>query len=155
MKITCWDRKSPFESLSLFFHPPSLLSVSQYASSPQMNSPTNCMYRTIPQPYLEPASPCESGSSPQKRRFCSMTTSLLSTTSFTRFVHVSVIFCAPVPLNVLLCLFTVLQSLQAVDDVKKGFIKAEQKNYQLQRLAEQKKMSMVSLLQMSWHHTAA
>lgn len=35
--------------------------------------------------------------------------------------------------------------LQAVDDVKKGFIKAEQKSYQLQKLAEQKKMSMVSL----------
>lgn len=36
-------------------------------------------------------------------------------------------------------------SLQAVDDVKKGFIKAEQKSYQLQKLAEQKKMSTVSL----------
>ena len=35
--------------------------------------------------------------------------------------------------------------LQAVDDVKKAFIKAEQKSYQLQKLAEQKKMSMVSL----------
>ncbi|XP_026173604.1 sorting nexin-27b isoform X1 [Mastacembelus armatus] len=36
---------------------------------------------------------------------------------------------------------------QAVDDVKKGFIKAEQKSYQLQKLAEQKKMSMyLSLL---------
>uniref|UniRef100_A0A671WBG7 Sorting nexin 27 n=1 Tax=Sparus aurata TaxID=8175 RepID=A0A671WBG7_SPAAU len=31
---------------------------------------------------------------------------------------------------------------QALDDVKKGFIKAEQKSYQLQKLAEQKKMSM-------------
>uniref|UniRef100_A0A8C5GBV2 Sorting nexin-27 n=1 Tax=Gouania willdenowi TaxID=441366 RepID=A0A8C5GBV2_GOUWI len=31
---------------------------------------------------------------------------------------------------------------QAVDDVKKGFIKDEQKSYQLQKLAEQKKMSM-------------
>ncbi|KAM4580727.1 sorting nexin-27b isoform 1-T1 [Odontesthes bonariensis] len=30
---------------------------------------------------------------------------------------------------------------QAVDDVKKGFIKVEQKSYQLQKLAEQKKMS--------------
>uniref|UniRef100_A0A8D3B1Y9 Sorting nexin-27 n=1 Tax=Scophthalmus maximus TaxID=52904 RepID=A0A8D3B1Y9_SCOMX len=30
---------------------------------------------------------------------------------------------------------------QAVDDVKKGFVKAEQKSYQLQKLAEQKKMS--------------
>lgn len=39
-----------------------------------------------------------------------------------------------------------LTSLQAVDDVKKGFIKVEQKSYQLQKLAEQKKMSMVSLL---------
>jgi len=35
--------------------------------------------------------------------------------------------------------------LQAVDDVKKGFIKVEQKSYQLQKLAEQKKMSTVSL----------
>uniref|UniRef100_G3PE06 Sorting nexin 27b n=1 Tax=Gasterosteus aculeatus aculeatus TaxID=481459 RepID=G3PE06_GASAC len=36
---------------------------------------------------------------------------------------------------------------QAVDDVKKGFIKAEQKSYQLQKLAEQKKLSMyMSLL---------
>ncbi|XP_039885735.1 sorting nexin-27b isoform X3 [Simochromis diagramma] len=36
---------------------------------------------------------------------------------------------------------------QAVDDVKKGFIKVEQKSYQLQKLAEQKKMSMyLSLL---------
>uniref|UniRef100_A0A8C6TUJ5 Sorting nexin 27 n=1 Tax=Neogobius melanostomus TaxID=47308 RepID=A0A8C6TUJ5_9GOBI len=31
---------------------------------------------------------------------------------------------------------------QAVDDVKKGFIKAEQKSYQLQKLEEQQKMSM-------------
>lgn len=37
--------------------------------------------------------------------------------------------------------------LQAADDVKKGFIKVEQKSYQLQKLAEQKKMSMVSLTQ--------
>ncbi|KAI3361057.1 hypothetical protein L3Q82_013258 [Scortum barcoo] len=36
---------------------------------------------------------------------------------------------------------------QAVEDVKKGFIKAEQKSYQLQKLAEQRKMSMyLSLL---------
>uniref|UniRef100_A0A3P8UM56 Sorting nexin-27 n=1 Tax=Cynoglossus semilaevis TaxID=244447 RepID=A0A3P8UM56_CYNSE len=36
---------------------------------------------------------------------------------------------------------------QAVDDVKKGFINAEQQSYQLQKLAEQKKMSMyLSLL---------
>ncbi|XP_076010934.1 sorting nexin-27b isoform X1 [Genypterus blacodes] len=31
---------------------------------------------------------------------------------------------------------------QALDDVKKGFIKAEQQSYQLQKLAEQKKMAM-------------
>lgn len=37
--------------------------------------------------------------------------------------------------------------LQAADDVKKGFIKVEQKSYQLQKLAEQKKMSMVSTAQ--------
>uniref|UniRef100_H2M219 Sorting nexin-27 n=1 Tax=Oryzias latipes TaxID=8090 RepID=H2M219_ORYLA len=30
---------------------------------------------------------------------------------------------------------------QAVDDLKKGFVKAEQKSYQLQKLAEQKKMA--------------
>lgn len=35
-------------------------------------------------------------------------------------------------------------SLQALDDVKKGFIKVEEKSYQLQKLAELKKMSMVS-----------
>ncbi|KAK0145390.1 Sorting nexin-27 [Merluccius polli] len=36
---------------------------------------------------------------------------------------------------------------QAVDDVKKGFIKMEQKSYQLQKLAEQQKMTMyLSLL---------
>ncbi|CDQ95757.1 unnamed protein product [Oncorhynchus mykiss] len=34
---------------------------------------------------------------------------------------------------------------QAVDDVKRGFIKAEEKSYQLQKLAEQKKMAMVSV----------
>lgn len=38
------------------------------------------------------------------------------------------------------CLF-----LQALEDVKKGFIKVEQKSYQLQTVAEQKNMSMVSL----------
>ncbi|XP_069040996.1 sorting nexin-27 isoform X1 [Lepisosteus oculatus] len=37
---------------------------------------------------------------------------------------------------------------QAVDDVKKGFIKAEEKAYQLQKLAEQRKMTMyLSVLQ--------
>lgn len=35
-------------------------------------------------------------------------------------------------------------SLQAVDDVKKGSVKSEQKSYQLQKLVEQKKMSAVS-----------
>lgn len=44
--------------------------------------------------------------------------------------------------------------MQALDDVKKGFIKAEQKSYQLQKLAEQKKMSMVSVSLMDRHHTA-
>ncbi|NXB89494.1 SNX27 protein, partial [Vidua chalybeata] len=33
---------------------------------------------------------------------------------------------------------------QAVDDVKKGYIKAEEKSYQLQKLCEQRKMVMVS-----------
>lgn len=35
-------------------------------------------------------------------------------------------------------------SLQAVEDVKKGSVKSEQKSYQLQKLSEQKKMSAVS-----------
>lgn len=65
----------------------------QCASLPPMSSPTNCMYRTIPQPSQEPASPYASGSSLQKRRFCSMTTSLLSTISFTRCAHMSVFLC--------------------------------------------------------------
>lgn len=44
------------------------------------------------------------------------------------------------------CVFAVMAvaSLQAVDDVKKGSIKSEQKSYQLQKLVEQKKMSAVS-----------
>lgn len=33
---------------------------------------------------------------------------------------------------------------KAVDDVKKGYIKAEEKSYQLQKLCEQRKMVMVS-----------
>lgn len=37
-----------------------------------------------------------------------------------------------------------LASPQAVDDVKKGSVKSEQKSYQLQKLVEQKKMSAVS-----------
>lgn len=48
-------------------------------------------------------------------------------------------------LHVVLCFNSVMSYLQAVDDVKKGFIKADQKSYQLQKLAEQKKMSMVRL----------
>lgn len=35
---------------------------------------------------------------------------------------------------------------KAVDDVKKGYIKAEEKSYQLQKLCEQRKMVMVSRL---------
>lgn len=38
-----------------------------------------------------------------------------------------------------------LLSVQALDDVKKGFIKTEDKSYQLQKLAEQRKMATVSL----------
>lgn len=34
--------------------------------------------------------------------------------------------------------------VQALDDVKKGFIKTEDKSYQLQKLAEQRKMATVS-----------
>lgn len=52
-----------------------------------MSFPTNYMYRTIPQLSQEPAWHCASGSSLQKRKFCSMTTSLLSITSFTRCVQ--------------------------------------------------------------------
>lgn len=47
-------------------------------------------------------------------------------------------------------IFTLLSSLplfwrQAVDDVKKGYIKAEEKSYQLQKLYEQRKMVMVGV----------
>lgn len=84
-----------------------------------------------------------------------MTTSLLLITSFTRCVQTA---CLPY-----ICLWTVYVLgffnsasfvalyLQAVDDVKKAFIKAEQKSYQLQKLAEQKKMSMVSLSHVNRH----
>lgn len=34
--------------------------------------------------------------------------------------------------------------VQALEDVKKGFIKTEDKSYQLQKLAEQHKMATVS-----------
>lgn len=39
---------------------------------------------------------------------------------------------------------TPLLSAQALEDVKKGFIKTEDKSYQLQKLAEQRKMATVS-----------
>lgn len=42
-------------------------------------------------------------------------------------------------LSVCLC-----PSVQALEDVKKGFIKTEDKSYQLQKLAEQRKMATVS-----------
>lgn len=50
----------------------------------------------------------------------------------------------------LIVIFTFLSFLpllwwQAVDDVKKGYIKAEEKSYQLQKLYEQRKMVMVGL----------
>lgn len=50
----------------------------------------------------------------------------------------------------LMMIFTLLSSLplfwrQAVDDVKKGYIKAEEKSYQLQKLYEQRKMVMVGV----------
>lgn len=69
------------------------LFLRQCVSWPPTSSPTNCTSRTIPQPSQEPASPCASGSSLQKRRFCSMTTSSLSTTSSTRCVRVCVLSC--------------------------------------------------------------
>ncbi len=40
-------------------------------------------------------------------------------------------------------MFTCVLS-QALDDVKKGFIKVGEKSYQLQKLTEQRKMTMVS-----------
>uniref|UniRef100_A0AAR2JUC6 Sorting nexin 27b n=1 Tax=Pygocentrus nattereri TaxID=42514 RepID=A0AAR2JUC6_PYGNA len=39
---------------------------------------------------------------------------------------------------------------QALDDVKKGFIKAEEKSYQLQKLAEQRKISMNQVIAFEW-----
>uniref|UniRef100_A0AAY4DDW3 Sorting nexin 27a n=1 Tax=Denticeps clupeoides TaxID=299321 RepID=A0AAY4DDW3_9TELE len=39
---------------------------------------------------------------------------------------------------------------QAVDDVKKGLIKAEDKSYQLQKLAEQRKMAMNQVIAFEW-----
>lgn len=53
-------------------------------------------------------------------------------------------------LCLIIMIFTFLSSLplfwwQAVDDVKKGYIKAEEKSYQLQKLYEQRKMVMVGL----------
>lgn len=41
---------------------------------------------------------------------------------------------------------------QATDDVRRGFVRAEQKSYQLEKLAEQKKMSMVSPYPSSTHY---
>lgn len=70
-------------SPSFFFS----LFLLQCVSLPQTSSPTNCMYRTIPQPSQEPAWPCASGSSLQKRKFCSMTARLLSIISFIRCVQ--------------------------------------------------------------------
>lgn len=120
--------------------------IPQCVNWPPTSSPTNFMYRTIPQPSQGPASLCESGSSPQKKRSCSMTTNLLSATSFTRSVH-TCITCIFLffffSLNITMC----VNLFQAADDVKKGFIKVEQKSYQLQKLTEQKKMSMVSTTQ--------
>lgn len=73
-----------------------------------------------------------------------MKTSLLPPTSSTRCVQTACLFLCDMRLCIYFLLFTSLPFLQAVDDVKKGFIKSEQKSYQLQKLAEQKKMSMVS-----------
>ncbi|KAM4644377.1 sorting nexin-27 isoform 2-T2 [Amazona ochrocephala] len=39
---------------------------------------------------------------------------------------------------------------QAVDDVKKGYIKAEEKSYQLQKLCEQRKMVMNQVIAFEW-----
>lgn len=87
-----------------------------------------------------------------------MTTRLPSITSFTRCVH-TVCLSSSVYVDVLFAFVfqqrTLLFFSQAVDDVKKGFIKAEQKSYQLQKLAEQKKMSMVSLSRANMRRTAA
>lgn len=47
--------------------------------------------------------------------------------------------------NFYISFFPALFWWQAVDDVKKGYIKAEEKSYQLQKLYEQRKMVMVGL----------
>lgn len=47
-------------------------------------------------------------------------------------------------------IFPIFSHSQAVDDVKKGYIKAEEKSYQLQKLCEQRKMVMVSILGFLW-----
>lgn len=76
-----------------------------------MSSPTNCMYRTIPQPSQEPALLCTSGSSPQTKRFCSVTTNLLSATSFTRCVqteHLAPFFFVVVVYETFSCEFFIL-----------------------------------------------
>uniref|UniRef100_A0A8C9VEN4 Sorting nexin 27b n=1 Tax=Scleropages formosus TaxID=113540 RepID=A0A8C9VEN4_SCLFO len=39
---------------------------------------------------------------------------------------------------------------QALDDVKKGFIKVDEKSYQLQKLAEQRKMAMNQVIAFEW-----
>ncbi len=53
--------------------------------------------------------------------------------------------CIQTALQINICSsFTFCVFFQAQDDVKKGFIKAEDKAYQLQKLAEQRKMTTVS-----------
>lgn len=68
--------------------------------------------------------------------------------SYSENKSVSLLFLPQLCLIVMI--FTFLSSLplfwwQAVDDVKKGYIKAEEKSYQLQKLYEQRKMVMVGL----------
>lgn len=62
------------------------LSISQHASWPLMSFHISCMCRTTHLPSQAPASRSASGSLPQRKRFCSMTTSWLSTIASIRSV---------------------------------------------------------------------
>lgn len=61
----------------------------QCESSLPTSSPTSCMCRTTPPPYLEPAWRSASGFSPPRRKSCSTTTRSRWVTSFTRFAKTS------------------------------------------------------------------
>lgn len=121
------------------------LSISQHASWPLMSFHTSCMCRTTHLPSQEPASHSASGSSPQRKRFFSMTTSWLSTIASIRSVCVFSRKCVIVAMRFQSTGVYLFPLSQALDDVKKGFIKVGETSYQLQKLTEQRKMTMVSL----------